>query len=488
MKKKLKKRMNIISAVLFAVISFMLFAPLSIPFAAFMTIGALCMPFIKLPAGILGTGTAGGDVDEKAALLKMIKEQTALDVKAFLDANPEVKSFTELKTKIADLETKSKLIKTEAEYKTLTDELAAMGLEIKALKETAKKPEKSGTIAATLLANKAKIDTFLAAKSGSLMIEHKATQASTDIDGRENYFTWHEGGAVGQLPVRKPFMRELFTNVSTSTEFIKYIDQETIVRDAKNVAGCAASTHNTKVTWKTRDLKVDKVRDFVHICIDMMMDYGFVQGEIDRMLNTSLALKIDRDLLLGTGISPILHGVDEVASTFSCAAGGGYCNVIPAATIIDLISVAGAQIRAFGEQNMWMPNVVLMNPRDVQKMKLLKDNEANYIRANVFTGSLFQDRSGIYWIDGMMIIENPLVPVNELYIGDFRKGTVYARPGVGIEFSYENRENFETETVTVKVYERLNLLIRNVDANAFMHVPDICNAITSISGTEVCAS
>jgi len=65
MKKKLKKRMNIISAVLFAVISFMLFAPLSIPFAAFMTIGALCMPFIKLPAGILGTGTAGGDVDEK---------------------------------------------------------------------------------------------------------------------------------------------------------------------------------------------------------------------------------------------------------------------------------------------------------------------------------------------------------------------------------------------------------------------------------------
>jgi hypothetical protein len=81
----------------------------------------------------------------------------------------------------------------------------------------------------------------------------------------------------------------------------------------------------------------------------------------------------------------------------------------------------------------------------------------------------------------MLLVPNSLVPQNEFYIGDFTKGTVYARPGVGVEFSFENRENFETETVTVKVYERLNLLVRNVDTNAFMRCDDIEQGILDIT-------
>jgi len=50
-----------------------------------------------------------------------------------------------------------------------------------------------------------------------------------------------------------------------------------------------------------------------------------------------------------------------------------------------------------------------------------------------------------------------------------------------VEFGFENNDNFEREIVTVKAYERLNLRVRNVDANAFMHVPDIATAITAIT-------
>lgn len=443
--------------------------------------------FTKMPVGILGTGAVAGTEEEKALMLKFKTESDSAISKALAQFKETDEAYKAIKTM---QETLAKMKPEDAEAakkaaEKLRSDLDSLGIKLKALEEAPKNLQgfKKGSIAETLTSHKAAIDKFLAKQGGSsLMIEHKATMTSTDIDGRENYFTWHQGGAVGQIPVRRPFMRELFTNISTSTEYVKYIDQETVVRDAKNVALCGTTTSNTKLTWKTRDLKVDKVRDFTNICLDMMNDYSFVEGEINRLLNTSLQLKIDNDLLLGTGVSPILHGLDEIASTFDAAASGAdYSNTVVNPNLIDLISIAGAQIKAFGQQNMFFPNYVLINPRDLQGLKFLKDDVNNYIKNSQLFSSLFQDAGGKYYIDGMLLVENPLVPENEFYIGDFTKGTVYQRPGVGIEFAYENGTNFETETVTVKVYERLNLLVRNVDANAFMHCEDIEAALVAIT-------
>ena len=84
-------------------------------------------------------------------------------------------------------------------------------------------------------------------------------------------------------------------------------------------------------------------------------------------------------------------------------------------------------------------------------------------------------------IGTVRIIENQLVPENEMYIFDSTKGVVYSRKGVTVDFSFENTDNFEKELVTVKAYERLNFRVRNVDANAFMHVADVNAAITAIT-------
>jgi HK97 family phage major capsid protein len=353
----------------------------------------------------------------------------------------------------------------------IKEEVVRLAGELKAIQEKPQHDEKTGlSITAALKGKQEQLKEFLSKKSGKLEIEFKATHTSTDIDGRSSYFTWHENGRVGQIPVRRVFMRELFRNSTTGNEYIKYIDQETILRDAKNVALCGATTHNTKVTFKVYDLKVDKVRDFTHICYDMMEDYSFVESEIRNLLTSSLQLKIDNDLLLGTGVSPILNGVKKFASTMNVQnVNANYANSVQDAQLIDLISVAGAQIKAFGQNNSYMPNVVVLNPKDHQLLKLIKDGEGNYVKSNVVSPTLFQNQAGQLFIDGMLLIENPLVPANEFYIFDATKATVYSRPGVGVEFSFENRENFEQELVTAKVYERLNLLVRNVDANAFMH-------------------
>jgi hypothetical protein len=302
-----------------------------------------------------------------------------------------------------------------------------------------------------------------------IKLEIKASQGAADIDEGTDFAEMMPG--VGQLATRQPFMRSLFNQRNTTKEYIKYNDQETIVRDAKNVAACESSTHDSKITWKVRTLQITKIRDMVDVCIDMMDDYEWVSGEIRDLVNTDVALKVDEGLLLGSGTNPELNSVDAVASTF---AAGDYALSVQAPTVIDLIRVAACQISDLGQNNKFSANVILMNPADQCLMTLEKDLNNNYLIPNWITND------GIN-IGAVRVITNQLVPVNEFYIMDSTKGTVVSRKGVTVEFGFENNDNFENEIVTVKAYERLNFLVRNVDANAFMHVDDIDAAIVAIT-------
>jgi hypothetical protein len=276
---------------------------------------------------------------------------------------------------------------------------------------------------------------------------------------------------VGQIATRQTFMRNLFNQRNTTKEYVKYNDQETIVRDAKNVAGCASSTHDSKITWQVRTMQITKVRDMVDICIDMMDDYEWVSSEIRDLVSTDVALKVDEGLLLGSDVYPELNSVDAVASTF---AAGDYATSVQSPTLVDLIHVTACQISDAGENNKFTANYALVNPVSFCLLRVEKDANNRYLIPNFITDD------GVN-IGSVQVIANNLVPVNEMYVMDSTKGTVVSRRGTTVEFGFENNDNFEREIVTVKAYERLNFLVRNVDANAFLHVPDIASAITAIT-------
>ena len=317
--------------------------------------------------------------------------------------------------------------------------------------------------------NKESIESMLKDGGKTIKLEVKASQGAADIDAGTDFAEMEAG--VGQIATRNIFMRALFPNRNTNKEYVKYNDQETVVRDAKNIAACATSTHLSKLTWKVRTMQITKVRDFVDVCIDMMDDYDFVTSEIRSLVDTDVKLKVDEQLLLGDNVYPNMNSVAAVSSTFVA---GTYALSIQSPTLVDLISIAAAQISDFGQNNKFMANVVLLNPIDVTKMKLEKDLNNNYLIPNWITSE------GVN-IGAVRVLTNQLVPVNEAYIMDTTKGVVYSRKGITVELGFENNDNFEKELVTVKAYERLNFRVRNVDANAFMHIADITAAITAIT-------
>jgi hypothetical protein len=410
---------------------------------------------------------------------------TTEEVIKALESKLEEKGFAS-KNDVDTIKASIEELKNVADQTALKAAFDKLEAEISALKEVSVQVGKDRSmtpIKKALVENKERIES-LKSNGGKfeVEIETKATHNPADIADRNELGQFEP--EVSKIPHRKVYMEQLFQQGTASTEYIKYVEEATVVRDAKNVAACATSTHNSKVTFAVKDLQMKKVRDYTQVCIDMMDDYSFVETEIRHLVTSGVQLKKDADLLLGDGIGANINGVDSYASTFNAAAvGANYANTVFNPQLIDLLVVAGAQIKAFGQQNFFMPNVIILNPKDATLMGLLKDGEENYIKMGSVNASVFRDANGQLYINGMLVVENPNCPENEAYIFDSSKGRYYRRRGMVVEFAYENGTNFEQELVTVKAYERGNLRVRNNDANAFMHIDDIAAGIAAIERT-----
>lgn len=392
----------------------------------------------------------------------------AIDAKA-----SELSKTIESKNK----ETSDSVEALKTELKSAKEAVQKQGEEITKLKETrVSVNQKLNPVETVLKENKDRIESWKASKSGSVELELKAgvtiDAAQIGDDDRASVSTIP---GIGQLPVRRPFMQDLFNVQNVNSEYIQYWDQVTVNRDAQNTIRCAPITTTTTIDWGRQSCQIKKVKDYITICEDMLDDYAFVSGEVNNLITSSVELKKDNDLLLGDGTGNVIKGLAASAATFNAATvGADYSAAVDTPSLYDLIYVVGAQISAAGLENKWFANFALVNPKDATLMRLSKDADKNYL-APPFVSN------GFDVVNGIVIIENPLVPENQMYVGDFRQGTVYRRKNPVIEMSFENRENFEDELVTVKAYERMALVIRNVDANAFIHVADIAAALTAIT-------
>ena len=382
--------------------------------------------------------------------------------------------------KIKELEESIKGVNIDI-LNTMAKSIKEIGLEMTKIKTEGLGRRETKTIAKLLETKKTEIEN-VRDKAVKIMINvndysFKATQAPTDIGDREELGQWIQG--VEQLARRAPFVRDWFRTVFTTKEYVKKMEQDVVVRDAKNVAACGETTHTTKLTWKKTDLQIRKVRDFVDICLDMLDDYDFVEGEIRDLINYGVMIKVDSQLLLGTGVSPQIAGIESYASTFSAALAGADYSAATGTTIQspnlgDLICVAGAQIEYLGKNSKFTPNVAFVNPKQITNLKLTKDKKDQYLLPNWISPN--GEKFG-----GIILVGNPLVPENEAYVMDSTKGVIYERKEIAVEMSYENATNFETETVTVKGYERLNLWVSDANSNAFMHLANISGALTAIT-------
>lgn len=421
------------------------------------------------------------DKEQSDYLLKKKEHSTALRQKEIQDAIEEAKKDFVAGNK----EQEDRIKGLEEKQKTLIEELDYYALRMKAIGEgqSLGTTERSKSIREYLEENKDTLN--LIKKEGKEGVQPskaltfdmvvKGLEGATDIGGRD-YFNQTIEAGIGKQPVRRTRIMDLFRRKPVGTEYLHYWEENVVTRNAKFVVACATSTHTTKVTWAKRTVELAKIRDIVDVCLDMLDDYTFVESELRDLIDTSIKLLADRELLLGTGVaSTDMLSIETIASEFDPAnVLAPYTAAFKAPTIGDLTAAMKAQIYTFGQENAWEADTVVMNYNDMIKYLHAKDANNNYLFPNFVYGA-----TDI--VNGMRIVTSPIVAPNTLYVFDSMKGVILDRKKVTISTSYENRDNIEHELVTFVGVERLQFHVRLIDRDAFMKTSDIAAALTAIT-------
>lgn len=277
---------------------------------------------------------------------------------------------------------------------------------------------------------------------------------------------------VGQLATMGTRLSSLFNHVQVgpnSNGRIVYIDQSAATRNADFKAE-AAQKPESAITWVERSLTLEKVADTIPVTKEALNDVNFIRTEIDRLLNTNIALKVDEQLYDGDGNTPNLKGVYTSAGTFNALAWTG--PTVYDASIFDLIAIMSTQISS-GYEAKYSPDFCLMHPHDFLRLQLAKDSAGRYLLPSFVSANGAQ-------VFNMQIIPTAQVTQNTMVVGDSRYGTIYDLDGVTVEVGYID-DQFVKNTVTILAEQRLGLLIRTVDEGGFLKCTNIGTAIAQLS-------
>lgn len=398
-------------------------------------------------------------------LMEQFKEQATPFVAS------EIKKATEGLITTDELNKSIEGLATKEVIDKLSEAVEKQGLEINKFFE-GKKEDK--TLNQILYENKDKYIEAAKSKRSHEIIIDKTTVQRSAISGDTQAMRLP---GVGQLAYGSVGFDQLFrpSNVAPNSHgVVRYVDQSSVTRNAAATAEAAAYPESA-IAWIERTLNLEKITDSIPISMESLEDIDFVEGEVRRLLDINLMIEMNQQFWSGTGSTPQIQGLysNSNITTFDSAAYAASTKPkADNAGLYDLLAILRVELMN-NKQSKYAPNIAVMNPSDILRMKLQKDEFGQYVIPP------FAANDGAI-VDGMVVYENSVVTQNTMLIGDFRYGTKFVMGGVKVEIGWVN-DQFTKDLMTIKAHERTALLVRNVDADAFTKVTNIDTAISNIT-------
>jgi HK97 family phage major capsid protein len=358
----------------------------------------------------------------------------------------------------------------------LTKELDALKATIKAqsnilaqIKQNSGNSDDVDTVEAKIVSIQDEINKATETKSTyKFNVANKAVFLRTGV---ANNMTSMRLDGTGQLAHRKLAMYDLFPKVPISEEsngMIRYIDWDsaTSIRAAAAIAENGTFPESTAI-FTEFGLALQKIGDSLPISVEVTRQAARFAREVELFIVRNVDIKVDADLANGNGTAPQLRGLVTSAPTYTPVASG-----IFRASIYDLIVKMAEAITSTGGAK-YLPTFVLMNIADINRMRLTKDVNGQYIIPPFVTADGKE-------ISGMTIIECNTIAANTLVLGDSMYGTIYEDGNTEVEMGWVNAQ-FTSDMMTLKARKFLALLIRNVDASGFLKCTNITTALTTLA-------
>ena len=375
-----------------------------------------------------------------------------------IDGSATKESVETLKTELSKVATKEALKGLESQIESVATKLTEMNTE--------GKEAKTQTLSKALQDNKEKLKSIADGTKGNVVI--KATTNRASIANNDQAYELTD---IGQLATRKLSMYDIFPKIpvseSNNNGVIRYYDwnEDTINRAAAAVAEGAQFPEST-AKFKKGTITIEKIGDTLPVTEDFFEDEEMFAAELEMFLDTNVQLEMDRQLCLGDGTNNQIKGLFPSINAYSPSEEG-----ISDPSIYDLIVKLKEAITTNGGSK-YSPDFVVMNIADINKMKLKKDANDNYIIPP------FVSREGTV-VDGILVIESNIVTANTMAIGERRYGRIYNKTGIEISEGMVN-DQFTQDTMTLKARKRLAFLIREADKGGFLKVNDIAAALVTL--------
>ena len=317
-----------------------------------------------------------------------------------------------------------------------------------------------------LLAEKAEELKAMKEKSGaSVQITLKAagTMAeSTNITGQIPQAEREAG--ITRIVRRNPFILQLVNVGTIMSNVWEWVEQKNPDGGAAMTAeGAAKSQADFDLVVASANVK--KVTAYIKVTKEMLDDVELMRSEIDQELTELINLKIDDQLLNGTGLTVNLTGIVTNATAW---AAGAFALAIPTPTRYDVLRTAINQVRV----NLFEPNYIVVHPTDATGMELSKDTTGQYIMPP------FIATDGTT-VSGIRVITNTGVTLDKFLVGDFTKSGVRFKEGLTINVGYEN-DDFTKNLVTILAEARLVQRVKSNHYGAFVY-GDFSDAITALT-------
>jgi len=288
----------------------------------------------------------------------------------------------------------------------------------------------------------------------NLKVESQMTEiaATAAVTGNIPPPMYAPGVAIG--PYRQPFLRDIINNLQTESNSIWWIEESS--RTDGSAFGAEASVYGQgEHKLYQRSMPVERVAEYMKISDEMFTDIPYMQSLMSNKLMKDLALKIDANILTGSGTPPALKGWDQYITAYAAPTGMALNIVEP--NYIDLLVAAITQVRAAYQ----VPNYVVLNPVDSALLKMQKDKDGAYVNAPFMQGPGF-------YIDGIPVISNFGVTQGTFYVVDSTKSNFAMRKEIEIRLWDQNSTDPIYGLKTITAVARCAHWIATIDATAFV--------------------
>lgn len=235
-------------------------------------------------------------------------------------------------------------------------------------------------------------------------------------------------------------IRQQIPTITVSTNAVNALREDDFTNNAAEVAE-GAEKNESDITFSPYNVAIETVAHWIKVSSQLLADAPAITAYIDTRLRDGLAQRIERQLLLGNGVTPNLSGLTNAGNftAFTPTAG---------ANLAESINKAKYDRWAVGE----VVDTAIVNPADWAAMEVLREGAG--------TGAYLYGTPGTTagrTVFGIDIVLSPNMPTGSFLVGALRTSAViYQRQGAVVEMGFVN-DDFTRNLVTLRAEERLGL-------------------------------